>query len=329
MKRFFSIALTICIVAAVGLTGLISTAAAPTEAYTATLAVIEAYNQTHGGIGELAAEESGSEIIITGEVIGATKGISLPHMVVWKAKLSGDTAGEALIKGSVNVMYGAEIFTDGRAIEGQEILVDGGVVFGAEAIYSPGGTVRITGGIVEGNIYASQLFIENARVDIDDGAGLENSIVYVAPTATANLEDKLTNYIEDNGQGLLTVVGDVTLNSAIDFEILYVPEDAELTVTNAAFALAEDAMLIVDGKLDLPADHDYSGWEGTVTGQNADDLKGYSSKDELPEEELPDDGSSEDELPGWDQSLKWWQKAPSWAQWILRYVCFGWSWMKG
>ena len=325
MKRFLSIALTLCIATAVGLAGLIPAAAAPAEVYTATLAVIEAYNETHGGIGELAAAESGNEIIVTGEVMGATKGIVLPHRVIWKAKLSGDIAGEALIKGSVKVIYGAEVFTDGRAIEGQEILVDGGVVFGAEAIYAPGGIVRITGGIVEGNIYASQLSIENARVDIDDGAGLENSIVYVAPTATANLEDKLTNYIEDNGQGLLTVVGNVTLTSAIDFEILYIPEDAELTVTNAAFALAEDALLIVDGKLELPADHDYSGWEGTVTGQNADNLKGYWSKDKLPGEEY---WSGNDDLSEDEPSLKWWQKAPSWAQWVLRYVCFGWSWMK-
>jgi hypothetical protein len=45
MKRFFSIALTICIAATAALTGTISAAA---EAYTATLAAIEAYNKTHG-----------------------------------------------------------------------------------------------------------------------------------------------------------------------------------------------------------------------------------------------------------------------------------------
>ena len=25
---------------------------------------------------------------------------------------------------------------------------------------------------------------------------------------------------------------------------------------------------------------------------------------------------------------KWWQKLPAWVQWILRYLCFGWLWMK-
>jgi len=26
--------------------------------------------------------------------------------------------------------------------------------------------------------------------------------------------------------------------------------------------------------------------------------------------------------------VRCWQKAPSWVQWILRYICFGWIWMK-
>ena len=26
--------------------------------------------------------------------------------------------------------------------------------------------------------------------------------------------------------------------------------------------------------------------------------------------------------------LRWWQKLPMWIQWLLRYICFGWAWMK-
>ena len=26
--------------------------------------------------------------------------------------------------------------------------------------------------------------------------------------------------------------------------------------------------------------------------------------------------------------LRWWQKLPAWLQWILRFLCFGWIWMK-
>jgi len=26
--------------------------------------------------------------------------------------------------------------------------------------------------------------------------------------------------------------------------------------------------------------------------------------------------------------LRWWEKLPAWLQWILRYICFGWIWMK-
>ena len=26
--------------------------------------------------------------------------------------------------------------------------------------------------------------------------------------------------------------------------------------------------------------------------------------------------------------LRCWQKAPAWVQWVLRYICFGWIWMK-
>ena len=25
---------------------------------------------------------------------------------------------------------------------------------------------------------------------------------------------------------------------------------------------------------------------------------------------------------------RWWEKLPAWLQWILRYICFGWIWMK-
>jgi len=290
-------------------------AAPPAEALAATLAAIEAYNSTHGGIGALAADASGDEIVVTGEAKDVTKGLVLPHKANWKAKLNGDTEGEALIRGTVTVLLGSEIFTDGRAIEGQEIHVQGGVIAGAEAIYSPGGIVQITGGIVVGNIYASQISIENALVEIEDAAGLENSVVYIAPTTTANLEDKLTNYIMSNGQGLLTVVGDVTLSFPIEFEVLYIPENAKLTVSTNDFSLPNDAMLIVDGELELPEDHDYSDWEGDVVGENADDLDDYWSKDEPPDD---DDY----------QPPKWWQRAPRWTQWILRYICFGWAWMK-
>ena len=317
MKKTLLTLLALCLAAALALACLLPASAAPPEAaLAATLAAIEAYNESHGGTGALAAGASGDEIIITGEAAYVTKGLTLPHKVNWKAKLNGDTEGEALINGSVTVMLGSEIFTDGRAVEGQEIHVQGGVIAGAEAIYSPGGIVQITGGIVVGNIYASQISIENALVEINDAEGLENSVVYIAPTATSNLEDKLTNYIMSNGQGLLTVVGDVTLSFLIEFEVLYIPEGAKLTVSTNDFTLPNDAMLIVDGELELPEDHDYSDWEGDVAGGNADDLDDYWSRDELPDDE------DEQPLP------KWWQRAPRWAQWILRYICFGWAWMK-
>jgi len=32
--------------------------------------------------------------------------------------------------------------------------------------------------------------------------------------------------------------------------------------------------------------------------------------------------------PATTPAQTWWQKAPAWIQWILRYVCFGWLWMK-
>ena len=317
MKKTLSLFLTLCLTTTLALLCLTpASAASPEVALAATLAAIEDYNESHGGTGVLAAGESGDEIIITGEAAYVTKGLALPHKVNWKAKLNGDTEGEALIEGYVTVLLGSEIFTDGRAIEGQEIHVQGGVIAAAEAIYSPGGIVHITGGIVAGNIYASQISIENARVDINDAEGLENSVVHIAPTATANLEDKLTNYIMSNGQGLLTVVGDVTLSFPIEFEVLYIPEGAKLTIDSADFALPNDAMLIVDGELVLPDDQDYSDWEGNVVGENADDLEDYWAGDELTEDE--------DEQP----LLKWWQRAPRWAQWILRYICFGWAWMK-
>lgn len=40
-------------------------------------------------------------------------------------------------------------------------------------------------------------------------------------------------------------------------------------------------------------------------------------------EDLKDGPPPEPEAP-----QKWWEKWPGWLQWILRYLCFGWSWMK-
>jgi len=162
MKKLTSILLALCMMSALVLVGAFPTKALATEGdYGANLAAVEEFNKTHGGTGKLFAElgfnEEGQEItIITGEVTGATKGISLLY-VAWKAKLSGSTAGEALVKGDIEIMPGAEIRTDGRAIEVYNYLrVNGGIITATEAIYSDDtdySIIFIGGGVITGDIY--------------------------------------------------------------------------------------------------------------------------------------------------------------------------------
>jgi hypothetical protein len=67
-----------------------------------------------------------------------------------------------------------------------------------------------------------------------------------------------------------------------------------------------------DKAYSIPSGHD----QVLLTG-SADDVKAYDA-----------DGNQISIQLIVPQPLKWWQKQPAWVQWILRYLCFGWIWMK-
>jgi len=349
MKKMYSVLLALVVL--VGFAGFVPAGAAFSAddlAYLATItAMLNTYNITHGGAGALSAELGCDEfdnvvVIVTGNVTGATKGLSLQGAyvdLIWRAKLTGNTTGEALIYNACGRFEtGTEILTNGRAIEGAHISVYGGTITGA--IHVTEGWLFIGGGVIASDlIYASNedvLFIEgnakvegsivssrpisingdavvnsssisapsvsienSAKVNADDISGIMNGWITIAPTATTNFADKLTNCVYNS-----TVLGTVTISLGREvWETLYIPAGAKLTIGDGvAFVLKNGAKLVIDGELVLPKNFDFSEWDGRVTGKNAGDLKG--------------------------KYTTWWRRAPNWAQWFLRYICFGWIWMK-
>ena len=115
--------------------------------------IIAEYNATHGGTGALSATHKpgkGTSLIwtLTGEVTGATKGLVLPNhaYTVWKATLTGETSGEAMLKAGRASFSGGEIKTNGLAVEidsayiGQ-CSISGNVAFHGNSILMSDGTV--------------------------------------------------------------------------------------------------------------------------------------------------------------------------------------------
>ena len=118
--------------------------------------IIAEYNATHGGTGALSASHTpgkGTSLIwrITGEVTGATKGLALPYTSInWNATLTGETNGEAMLKGVSTIINSGEIKTNGLAIESHSVYVTQGSVSGSVAFR--GYSIMMGGGTVVGDI---------------------------------------------------------------------------------------------------------------------------------------------------------------------------------
>jgi len=155
------------------------------------MAVVADYNATHGGTGSLDAsfksERDYLVCTITGEVTGATKGITFPiHcQLQWNATLTGETSGEPMLKSPSSVgIWSGEIKTNGIAVESRDfsifegaavsgdihahlIIIHGGTVVGdgfAEDPYGGSGSLIMLGGVFTGAIYCS------GSVSISDNA---------------------------------------------------------------------------------------------------------------------------------------------------------------
>jgi len=130
---------------------------------------INAFNQMHGGVGELQVvlehldEPYGApSVLIAGEVTGATRGLVLPSIfshIRWQARLSGDPGTAPLVSSSsfegghssLTVIDGGEIISTYRALEIASVTVWGGFVSAEYAITNGGLTVG-GDGVVQGKI---------------------------------------------------------------------------------------------------------------------------------------------------------------------------------
>jgi len=174
----------------------------------------------------------------------------------------------------------------------------------------------IFGGIINApSIHVAALVIAgDAQVNIECVAGLEHAIVSVAPTATENFTDRLTNWIRNDSTGAI-VFGHVTrhrLGEPVEnwwygglSRRLYIPKNTSLILESLWL---DGGTIVIDGKLNLPANQSFDNWNGTVTGANAGNLAGT-----------------------WENGVRtppfrWYHDLPPFLHFILRYFLFGWLW---
>jgi len=287
MKKLFSVLLAVLTTVGLAFAGSQHAEAwSKEEAIATVMAAVKAYNKSHGGTGELFAEVGDTDwwndvIIVKGEVAGATKALKLQNNgieVAWRAKLSGNAVGEALIQYESRILVesGAEIRTDGLALEGNDFFITGGTITAANAIRMNGDFLTVSGGDITGDIYVT----EAESVGIRGGTINGSVSIYACRSVFSG---GIVN------APLIAVRGDEVI----------IEKGAKVTADD--FKLPKGTKLVIDGKLVLPKDFDYSNWEGTVTGKNAGKLAGMYPR--------------------------WWMHLPNWMQWALRYLCFGWIWM--
>jgi|GEM_PF-3701220 len=187
--------------------------------------IIAEYNATHGGTGTLSAEPvrgKGTSLIwrITGEVTGATKGLALPYTSInWNAILTGETNGEAMLKGVSTIINGGEIKTNGLAIDSHSVYVTQGSVSGSTAFR--GYSIMIGGGTVVGDVQGTTdsgdfpsfsmhggTFTGAVHCDGGDFSLSENAVANVT-ALTAN-HPRGSVYINDKAQ--LHFIGDGPIN---------------------------------------------------------------------------------------------------------------------
>jgi len=107
--------------------------------------------------------------------------------------------------------------------------------------------------------------------------------------------DTVNVYGSANGNASLTLNrdGSVTLNGVV--------ADADLTINNTRYSIP-------------------NGYDQVLITGSAKKVEAYAADGTPIELQLIG--------PQPPQPLKWWEKLPTWLQWILRWVFFGWIWMK-
>ncbi|MCL2447081.1 MAG: polymer-forming cytoskeletal protein [Oscillospiraceae bacterium] len=271
--------------------------------------------------------------------------------IFWNARLSGSTEQALLRShGRFILSANAEVINqapNGSAIESHEVVVHG-FVSATQAITATNLVTVTGGGIVHGNITAAREVaisgsgtaaqgniittrlnvhagaglhapsVQAASVEvlgtsnvlIDNTSGLQNAIITLANTAQTNIIATANNYILRRGN-LWEVMGQVTFDGQLEIgagETFWIGENDSLTVEALQML---GGFLVIDGTLNLPADFDFSDWQGQVSGANAGELAGNWPR--------PVEGACCENA--------WYNAVPNWVHWMLRWIFFGWLWM--
>ena len=305
MRKIVSLFLAGCMLAGLVCAGSVPAHAAGTDDI---IAAVEAYNLSHGGTGKLVAAKYNDvctcghideRVAITGEAKGVTKGIELFGLFEWKATISGDAQGEALIKAnSVILCDGADVRTNGCAVAARTIDMRGGAIAGnlsAEYItLSRNAVVRaseITGSVLS--------VCDDAELYMENMDSIKRIYVQIGTSATTDLKNRLPSYVLLDEQGYdytFTMVGNVVMPQSLVLSVrdrLVIPNGTSLTI-HGDLLLSNDTAVIIDGKISVT---------GIVQNYKIADVSGANRR----------------QL--WLQSL-------SWFQFLLRYFFFGWLWMK-
>ena len=274
------------------------------------LRVVAAYNENHGGTGELIATVTGPrEVTITGEVTGVTETLEFGH----------NTAGISIILDAtieacpVNPPWAlVNAFRRSGTVE-----VAGGVLrVPSEAptevaitSHNPYHTLIISGGAVYGNVIASTLIVTGGM--FDDDRLISASVVHISPEVDVVL---LEPAIRANA-----ALTEFTVSDEIELprhfrigpgQTLTILENAALKIWWRDLIL-DGGTLVIDGELTIRPEWDgeLRIISGTITGANAGDLAGEYEAGEPPSF-----------IPAWIARL------PRWLDFILRYYMFGWLW---
>jgi len=189
------------------------------------LAIIEEYNETHGGTGALSASYKrgkGSTLIwdITGQVTGATKGIAFSNHSIasWDATLIGETNGEPMLRGFTSINFlGGEIKTNGLAVESTSVLISQASISGSEAIRAS--SISITGGTIvgdvkivdigfadfsmSGGVFTGALYCEDGSIRLSENATVNLTAL---SAKSVHIYDKVRLHFSSNAT--VTVSGD-------------------------------------------------------------------------------------------------------------------------
>ena len=220
MKKLLCLALTLCL-----LTGFSAAVLADEpvlqpghhEFLALVNAALDEYHQNHGGTGELFAELTyyrpytdgeyrGTRIVvvITGQITGATKGLSLeldhsetgPLRYYWRATLTGNPTGGEPLLSIWNVVFETDaiIETDGLAVQTNSVRMDGGAITGNPAIVSDA-FLSIFDGVVTGDLYSDySIYIDGGTIN---GSLNASRVLVQGGTVNAPSETLTTNDSND------------------------------------------------------------------------------------------------------------------------------------